>query len=294
MSAAQLYFNYVYAADVSQTTTLTATGEEQGAAPATPDEVVQVNVSASQLNGLMSVGAQSEAGVGYPEVTLDWINLDGPTCPKWSAFMAVQAKGMSPIDFTDDAGVSKPTLQKVFATQTFTYVANAENLLLAIPPEAISDVDYSGTISLTRATVPLSATNMGGSSDRILGAAITAESGDLTADDKKAVRGLFLQALAAGRYQQSNPGVTGGADLPAGASPGFDFQAGDMVSVYTRLTLTKTRTFIPDPSDVLDGEGGMKFKVDGSTVIIGDTNAVDDSVESDAKTWTVEWKLTVA
>jgi hypothetical protein len=135
---------------------------------------------------------------------------------------------------------------------------------------------------------------MGGSSDRILGAPITAPSGDLTDDAKKAVRGLFLQALAAGRYQQSNPGVTGGADLPAGASPGFDFQVGDVVSVYTQLTLTKTRTFIPDPSDVLDGAGGMKFKVDGSTVIIGDTNPADDSVESDAKTWVVEWKLTVA
>lgn len=293
--SAQLYFNYVYAADASQTTTLTATGEEQGAAPATPDEVVQVNVSAGELNGLMTVGAQSEAGVGYPEVTLDWISLQGKTDSKWTNFMAVQAAGTAPIDFTDDSTLgSKPTLQKVFSTETFTYVTNAESLLLAIPPEAISNVDYSGAISLKRGAGTLSAAFMGGSSDRILGAPITAPSGDLTDDAKKAVRGLFLQALAAGRYQQSNPGVTGGADLPAGASPGFDFQVGDVVSVYTQLTLTKTRTFIPDPSDVLDGAGGMKFKVDGSTVIIGDTNPADDSVESDAKTWVVEWKLTVA
>lgn len=297
MSTASLFFNYVYAADASQTTTLTVTGEQQDSAPdgITVDEVVVVNVTAGQLNSLMTVGAQSEAGVGYPAVTLDWVALQGSTDSKWTDFMEVKAAGSDPTDFADDSTLgAKPTLQKVFSTQTFTYNANSTSPLLAIPPEAISNVDYSGAISLERNGSNLSPTSMGGSADRILGAPITAESGDLSADDKKAVRGLFLQALAAGRYQQSSPGVTGGADLPAGASLGFDFKVGDIVNVYTLLTLTKTREFIPDTADVLPGAGGMKFKVDGSTVVIGDTNTADDSVSSDSKTWAVQWQLTVA
>jgi len=300
MSTASLFFNYVYAADASQTTTLKVTGEQQDAGPTgvSVDETVVVNVTANQLNGLMTVGAQSEAGVGYPAVTLDWTALQGSTDPKWSAFMGVTGPGVAPQDFADDSSpaVAKPTLQKVFSTETFTYTANSTSPLLAIPPEAISNVDYSGAISIVRGAYDLSPTSMGGLADRILGAPITAESGDLSADDKKAVRGLFLQALAAGRYQQSSPGVTGGADLPAGASPGFNFVAGDIVNVYTVLTLTKTREFIPDTADVLPGAGGMKFKVNGVDVelTIGDNDASDDFVASDPKTWAVQWQLTVA
>jgi hypothetical protein len=297
MSTASLFFNYVYAADVSQTTTLKVTGEQQDSGPTgvNVDEVVVVNVTASQLNGLMVVEAQSAAGVGYPAVTLDWLALQGSTDSKWEDFMEVKAAGTAPTDFSDDSTLgSKPTLQKVFSSQTFTYDANSTSPLLAIPPEAISNVDYSGAISIVRGAYDLSPTSMGGSANRILGAPITAESGDLSTDDKKAVRGLFLQALAAGRYQQSSPGVTGGADLPAGASPGFNFMAGDIVNVYTLLTLTKTREFIPDTADVLPGAGGMKFKVDGVDVTIGDTNTADDFVSSDPKTWAVQWVLTVA
>jgi len=300
MSTATLFFNYVYEADASQTTTLKVTGEQQDSGPTgvSVDETVVVNVTAAELNGLMIVGAQGTTGVGYPVVTLDWHALHAKTNPKWQAFVGVTGPGVTPQDFADDSSpaVAKPTLQKVFSTETFTYVANSTSPLLAIPPEAISNVDYSGAISIVRGAYDLSPTFMGGSADRILGAPITAESGDLSANDKKAVRGLFLQALAAGRYQQSSPGVTGGADLPAGASPGFDFKAGDIVNVYTLLTLTKTRTFIPDvDNDTVQGTSGMKFKVNNSEVIIGGgTGTEDDSVESDAKTWTVLWQLTVA
>uniref|UniRef100_A0A6C0HGR3 Uncharacterized protein n=1 Tax=viral metagenome TaxID=1070528 RepID=A0A6C0HGR3_9ZZZZ len=298
--SASLYFNYVYAADASQTTTLKVTGEQQDAPPAgvSVDETVVVNVTASQLNTLMTVGAQSEAGVGYPTVTLDWESAVGNALnTKWAAFMGVTGPGVAPVNFADDSSpaVAKPTLQKVFSTETFAYTANPTSPLLKIPPEAISNVDYSGAISIKKVGADLSKTVMAGGGT-ILGASITAESGDLSANDKKAVRGLFLQALAAGRYQQSSTAPPNGSDLPSGASPGFAFETGDIVSFYTVLSLTKTRTFIPDTDNTtVEGNSGMKFKVNGVNVIIGGgTSTADDSVASDAKTWTVRWQLTVA
>lgn len=293
--SATLYFNYLYTGNAAQTTTLTVSGEEQDAAPVGDvDEVVVASVTAAELNALMVVGAQGTTGVGYPSVTLDWAPVVSAD-PLWTAFMEVKPEGVAPVDFADHDGTQLPTLQKVFAIEPFTFNTNASDPLLTIPPEAIKKVDYSGPIELKRGEgTVLSPAVMAGAGG-ILGAAITAPTDETLSDSQQAaVRGLFLQAMAAGRYKQSPAKAPDGSDLPEGTSPGFDFEVGDIVKVYTVLTLTKTRKFIPATDDAtVGGTAGMKFKVkvDGSDVIVD--GGVEDQVASDAKTWTVEWQLKV-
>jgi hypothetical protein len=290
-----LYFNYPYTANATQTTTLTVSGEEQDAAPIPEvdvDEVVVVNVTAAELNALMTVGAQGTTGVGYPSVTLDWAPLVSAD-PLWVKFTEVKGEGVDPVDFADHMSNQVPTLQKVFSAETFAFETNAANKLLTIPPEAIKKVDYSGPIELRRGEgTVLSPSVMAGAAG-ILGAAITAPSDESLSDTQQAaVRGLFLQALAAGKYKQSGAKAPDGSDLPAGKSSGFDFEQNDMIKVYTVLTLTKTRSFIPATDDAtVTGTAGMKFKVDGSDVVVD--GGVEDQVASDPKTWTVEWQLKI-
>ena len=293
--SALLFFNYAYTANAAQTTTLTVSGEQQDSRPegvAVPDEIVVVDVTAAELNNLMDVGSQGTTGVGYPQVVLDWASVTSLN-GKWTSFMEGQLTGVAPIDFQDDSVEgNKPTLQKVFSTASFEFTTNAGNVLLSIPPEAIKNVDYSGAIALTYGQTTLSPTAMSGAAT-ILGESVTAGTDESLADTKQAaVRGLFLQALAAGRYQQSPANPPSGSDLPADASPGFDFQAGDMVKVYTVLSLTKTRSFIPATDDAtVEGSAGMKFVVDGTNIIV---DGQSDTVASDVKTWTVEWQLKVS
>jgi hypothetical protein len=290
-----LFFDYLYTGDASQTTTLTVSGEAQDAQPAGVtmiDERVLVSVSAAELNSLMSVGAQGTTGVGYPSVTLDWSAITSATA-KWAAFMKVEGAGVAPVDFQDGVPSSKPTLQKVFATEPFKYDTNSANPLLTIPPEAIKKVDYSAGISLKRGASDLSASAMAGLG-AILGDAVTAGTENSLVDSQQAaVRGLFLQALAAGKYMQSGAKAPDGSDLPAGKSSGFDFKAGDSIKLYTVLSLTKTRSFIPATDDAtVEGNTGMKFTVDGSDVTIV-VDGVEDTVASDVKQWTVEWELKI-
>jgi len=295
--SANLFFNYLYTADAAQTTTLTVSGEQQDAEPAGItgyNETVVVHVTPAELNALMVVNDQAggTGGYGYPEVVLDWGSVSSLDA-KWTSFMATQPAGVAPVDYNDSENGVKKTLQKVFAAETFTFETNSTSPLLTIPPEAVQNVDYSGAIELKRGGTVLSPTQMAGDS-AILGAAITANTGELTGDDKKAVRGLFLQSLAAGRYKQSTTTAPAGSDLPADASPGFNFQNNDMVTFYTKLNLTKTRTFVKAGDDAtVEGSAGMKFKVDGVDVTIGDGNTADDSVASDVRTWTVKWELKV-
>jgi hypothetical protein len=292
--SANLFFNYLYTADASQTTTLTVSGEQQDTEPAGItgiNETVVVHVTPAELNALMVVNDQAggSGGYGYPEVVLDWASVSSLNA-MWTSFMAV---GAAPIDFNDSESGVKKTLQKVFATETFEFITNSTSPLLTIPPEAVQNVDYSGAIELKRGATTLSPTGMAGAS-AILGEPITANTGELTGDDKKAVRGLFLQSLAAGRYKQSTTTAPAGSDLPADASPGFNFLNNDMVTFYTRLNLTKSRTFVKaSDDDTVEGSAGMKFKVDGVDVTIGDGNTADDSVASDVKAWTVKWELKV-
>jgi hypothetical protein len=286
---ASLFFDYVYTSSAAQETVVTVSGEEQsGVSGAVADETVVVNVSKAKIDALMTVGAQSASGVGYPQVSLDWNGLAAELDPKWADLLGVTG---TPTTFNDDSSppVAISTLQTVFATKGFTFTA-PDSLLLTIPPEAISKVGVTGTIILTPS---VSVSYMRGENS-ILGTLDTAPSTDVLDDDKhKAIRGLFLQALAAGRYDQSGSTAASDANLPATASPGFDFSVDDTITFYTRFTLTKTRRYVPDPEDQLDGVGAgnaPKFTINGTDIVIDD---VDDTLTSDPKTWTVEWVLKV-
>lgn len=289
MSAA-LYFDYVYEASAAQETVVTVSGESQaGVSGAVADETVVVSIPKATLDSLITVGAQGTTGVGYPALTLDWTTLSAQLDPKWAALLAVSD---TPTTFDDDSTppVAIRTLQKVFATEGFTF-GDESSLLLSIPPEAISRVGVTGAIGLVdSSTASLSLEAMVGSST-VLGPAVVATTSDNLDGAPMAVRGLFLQALAAGRYKQSSTSASSSQNLAStpAVAPGFDFQASDKITVYTRLTLNKTRRYIPDPADQLPGQGGMAFKINGTDTVIDD---VDDTLTSDPKMWTVAWELT--
>lgn len=293
MASASLFFDYVYTAEAAQTTLVTVSGESQtGVSGAVADETIVVNVPKAKIDALMSVGAQGTTGVGYPAVTLDWRGLATELDTKWADLLAISDV---PTTFEDDS-VPNPaaisTLQTVFASQGFTFsnVGNTPDqlLLLTIPPEAISKVGVTGTISLAGG-YPV---DLMVGSGTLLGTTVTAPNTNALSDPQElAVRGLFLQALAAGRYDQSGSTAAGNANLPATASPGFDFSVGDTITFYSRFSLTKTREYIPDPADQLNGVGGVGFKINGTNLVID--AGPEDRVLSTPREWTVAWQVTV-
>ena len=284
------FFDYVFGATGSQTTTMTVLGESATSPVATPDQVINVSVPKTFMNTAMTVAGQTGAGIGYPSVLLEW-KMHGLLNAVYDKYVAVVAQ---PTTFYDDANEEKSTLQKVFSTQEFVF--DDKNLLAKIPIEAVKSIDYSGALGIKNesgnnavrlVTDPVS--NAVG----ILQYSIFADNDVVLADDKKrAVRSLFLQALAADRYLQASAGATAGDATSQSASTGFRFQADDSVSIYTRLKLVKTRKFNPDSglSEVVSS-GGKKFSVDGCDVVIGDTDNSDDSYASEGKEWLVEWKM---
>jgi hypothetical protein len=199
----------------------------------------------------------------------------------------------TPTTFYDDAGQEKSTLQKVFSTQEFVF--DDTNLLAKIPIEAVKSIDYSGALGIKNesgnAAVRL-VTDPVSNSLGILQYSIVAETDVVLADDKKrAVRSLFLQALAADRYLQASAGATAGVATSQAASTGFRFQEGDEVSIFTRLQLVKTRKFQPDTDSQVVTSDGLKFSVDGCDVVIGGGTDADDSYASSPKPWVVEWRM---
>lgn len=290
LTAKTFFFDYVFGATGSQTTTMTVLGESATSPVATPDQVINVSVPKTYMNTAMVVGGQTGPGFGYPQVTLSW-TMHGHLNTVYDKYVAVNAA--APTTFTDDAEQTKSTLQKVFSTQEFVF--DPDNLLAKIPIEAVKSIDYSGALGIKNesgndavklVTDPIS--NAVG----ILPSSIIAENDVVLADDKKrAVRSLFLQALAADRYLQASDGATAGDATSQSASTGFRFQAGDSVSIYTRLQLVKTRKFQPDTESQVVSSGVLKFSVDGCDVVIGDETDADDSYASSPKEWLVEWKM---
>jgi hypothetical protein len=285
------YFEYVFGATGSQTTTMTVLGESATTPVASPDQVINVGVPVSLMNSAMVVGGQTGLGFGYPEVTLSWTMITELNT-MYDTYVAVDA--VAPTTFRDYLNQEdKATLQKVFAQAAFTF--DPDNLLGKIPIEAVKSIDYSGALGVknedgVNATVLVSGSQ--GEAQGILPYSIIAETDVALADDKKrAVRSLFLQALAADRYLQASAGATAGDATSQSASTGFRFQEGDEVSIFTRLQLVKTRKFQPDTESQVVSSGGLKFSVDGCDVVIGDGTEADDSYASEPKYWVVEWRM---
>jgi len=297
-AACDLIFDHTFMGGASQTTTMTVLGQYQDASGVTADETIVVNVTAAQLGDLLDVGLQSSPGVGYPAVALDWTSVGSALNAKYDEFVLVDS-GSSGIDFTDDAAQLVPTLQKVFSSREFTYDASP---LDSIPIEAVHAVDYSGPLTVKNSS-DLDAVGKlvaPTGTESLLGQAISAGSEAVLGDSKQAaVRSLYLQTLAADRYQQATAPAGASEPTSQAASAGFNFQTGDSLTVYTLLALTKTRKFIPKADETGVGAvgstpGAKKFAIDGSNVVIGDIDESDDSYASTALNHIVAWKLVVA
>lgn len=292
-----LIFDHTFVGGAAQTTTMTVLGELEYSSGVNPDEVIQVNVTVAQLNALLTVGAQSEAGLGYPEVTLSLGGVRSALNTAYDSFVLVD-NASSGVQFTDGNGDSCDTLQKVFSGRSFTF--DTTSPLASIPIEAVKAIDYSGPITVKNAaadsvvTTKLVAPDASATAG-LLSRTIIAGTDSSLADTKEAaVRSLYLQALAADRYQQATAPAGPNDPTSQSASAGWNFQESDTLTIYTDLALVKTRKFIPDPDSFVGGTpGDIKFAIDGSDVVIGDVNLSDDQYDSSPLSHIVAWKLKV-
>jgi hypothetical protein len=247
------------------------------------------------MNNLITVGSQATPGIGYPAVTVNFHVLSSELNAAYDLF-----KDVDPVlpgtTFADASALGySDTLQKVFASETFTF---ASNPLGSIPIESVKHVDYSGALTLKNsddATAAVLVPTGVGLSGGLLPPSLTAGNDETLTDEKQiAVRSLYLQALAADKYRAASAPASGSQPTSQATSAGFIFAVGDVVSFFTKLSLTKTRKFIPDTADTSAKSKELKFAVDGSNVVIGDADATDDEYSSTPLDWTIRWKVVVA
>jgi len=289
---ADLEFQYVFEGTAAQTTEMTVLGESVTSSDF--DQEIVVSVGTTVMNTLMVVGTQATTGIGYPEVTANFHVLSTALNAAYTQFKDVDPvlPGTTFADLSTQ-GYSD-TLQKVFASETFSF---ASNPLGSIPIESVKKVDYSGALTLKNsddvtAAVLVATDSLSGG---LLPPSLVAPDSDTLTDDKEiAVRSLYLQALAADKYLAASSPAIGNEPTSQATSAGFVFAAGDSVSFFTKLYLTKTRKFIPDTSATSTNSNVLSFAVDGSNVVIGDGNTTDDEYSSTPLPWTIKWKVVVA
>lgn len=294
--ACDIFFDCVYTGSAAQDTKITVLGEAQSGNGLSPDQTIVVDVSPSELNTLMTVGAQTAAGVGYPDVTLSWSSVQSRLNAAFDLYSGVTG---TPAQFRDSAAEVLNTLQKVFATREFDWGATA-NPLASIPIEAVKEIKYDEPLVITNssgaASTKLAGTQGSPAFTLLGGGTSSGTAADLSGAEnaeKKAVRSLYLQALAADRYEQTGTPASA-SEATAPGTGGFNFLEDDTVTVYTELQLTKTRVFVPDVVSVVGGtSGGLKFAVDGSDVVIGDGTTADDEMVSEPLPHLIAWKLRV-
>lgn len=292
--ACDIFFDCVYTGTAAHDTKITVLGEAQSGTGLTPDQTIVVDVSPSELNTLMTVGAHS--GVGYPDVTLTWASVQDKLNAAFDLYSGVTG---TPAQFRDSAAEVHNTLQKVFATREFNWGTTA-NPLASIPIEAVKEIKYDEPLVITNSSGAQStqlAGSQGSPAFTLLGPGISSGTdADLSGAgnaEKKAVRSLYLQALAADRYEETSSPASASQATALG-SGGFNFLEDDTVTVYTELQLTKTRVFVPDTVSVVGGtSGGLKFAVDGSDVVIGEGTTEDDEMASEPLPHLIAWKLRV-
>lgn len=290
--ACEIFFECVYTGSASQDTKIMVLGESQ-VSSLSPNQTIEVHVTAAELNTLMSVAAH--AGVGYPNVTLGWASVKDRLNEAFDLYRGVTG---TPAQFRDSEVEIQSTLQKVFATREFSYGATA-NPLASIPIEAVKEIKFDEPLTIKNSTDAVSVKLAGAQGEEstfsLLGAGISSgTAADLSAledAEKRAVRSLYLQTLAADRYEATATGATGG-DATASGTGGFNFLEDDTLTVFVELQLTKTRVFVPDSASI-GGSGAIKFAVDGSDVVIGDGTTNDDKMVSEALSHLVAWKLRV-
>lgn len=303
---ASLYFDYSYKGSVAQTTEITVLGEEDSGMNA--DATIVVNVAPADMANLLTVSFNAgETGVPgtYPTVTLDWTQIAKSANRVYANWVSMGEAGGAPkSSFVDDSGISAASdttkakgLQDLFSSYGFTYTANADSPLNLIPPEAVKSVDYSSAITVTSpvngAAVQLIA---GADANGLIGDSLVPVVCDGAAaydagSETGAVRSLYLQALAAGRITQATTPSASGNDVPAPGQALFDPKEGDTITVYTPLSLTKTRHFLPDTVSDVAQPGSFKFMVDGTDGLVIDSSG--QTLASDPKLYTVAWQFNV-
>ena len=290
-----MFFDYLYTGTAAQDTKITVLGQDETETGITGTiyQTIEVQVTPSELNNLMSV-APGHTGMGYPDVTLDWNSVKNKLNAAFDLYSGVTG---TPAQFRDSAVVVKDTLQRVFSTETFDWGATA-NPLASIPIEAVKEIKYDEPLEIKNSSGAVSTKLAGtqGSPDfTLLGGSLSSgKAADLSTEpEKKAIRSLYLQALAADRYDMTATPASG-SDATATGAGAFDFRPEDTLQVYTQIMLTKTRRFIPDTESVVGGTPGtLKFAVDGCDVVIGDGNAEDDKMASQPLRHVIAWRLKV-
>jgi hypothetical protein len=289
-----MFFDYLYTGTAAQDTKITVLGQAETETGITGIyQTIEVQVTPTELNGLMSVAA-GHTGMGYPDVTLDWNSVKNKLNAAFDLYSGVTG---TPAQFRDSAVAVKDTLQKVFSTETFDWGATA-NPLASIPIEAVKNIKYDEPLEIKNSSSAVStklAGTQGSPAFSLLGGSLSSgKAADLSTEpQKKAIRSLYLQALAADRYDKTATPASG-SDATATGAGAFDFRPEDTLHVYTELMLTKTRKFVPDTQSVVGGTpGDLKFAVDGCDVVIGDGNAEDDKMASQPLRHVIAWKLKV-
>lgn len=277
MSAVNLQYQSVYAADASQDTTLTVLGEDGLSIVA--DEVIVSNVSLTALKNALKYSpgwtfpadGKISPDTDLPDVTWDpsvlvaaMAESSGETVE--DKFVKKYTTGTAPT-FADDSSATCDSIQKVL----YNLQTASASIIDEIPFEAITKV------AVSTPTV-----------DSLASKLIASSATDNQASPQF---NLFEAAIAAGRAP-----VEGDANDAAGK---LALALGDSFSVFVRYALSKSRTVVIDlaqgvPSgDAADAAGASsapKFRFPN-----GDLLAAGDN-DSDSATGThlVEWKFVAA
>jgi hypothetical protein len=271
--ATDMFYDLNFEATAAQKVTLTVLGESNAAK--SPDDVIEVSVTAAEMAGLLAVQSGWQAPQDgrfvageqpYPDLTLSFSGVS-------SKITAVDTKLRV---FTDAAGVvatdcvfgpegdilstDNKNLQSYFLSKVFDYSADADKDLLSIPPEAIKLVEQA---DLTGVSVLATVLSDGAGAQVPYNDPMTSD-----LDRKKSIRALFEQAVGASKWK-SNAVADGGVST-GGA---WEFVPNDSMTFYINYSLTKTRTYKPD-ADVLSlTSGAARFKIPGSGVeLTGETD----------------------
>ena len=277
MSAVNLQYQSVYAAEASQNTSLTVLGED--GLSIVPDETIVSEVSLAALKNALKYSpgwafpadGKIAPDTDLPDVTWDPSALVGAM--KESSGETVEAKfvkkyttGTAPT-FADDAANTCDSIQKVL----YNLQTASASIIDDIPFEAITKV------AVTTPSVDSLASKLVASSP--------------TDNQASPQFNLFEAAIAAGRAP-----VEGSGDDSAGK---LALNAGDSISVFVRYALSKSRTVeidlaqgVPsgDAADTAGASSAPKFRFPN-----GDLLAAGDN-DSDSATGThlVEWKFVAA
>jgi hypothetical protein len=276
---ATLEYNYPsWAADVTQTNTITVLGEDS--ADITADETIVINVPLAKLKECIVYESQwttSDDGAGdqpLPKVEFRPSETYAAKSELDAMFAQLKALGTGTVGnrtFTDDASATHDQFGKILINDvTFTgSVFDSQDL----PKVAIRSVE-EGAITVDNVTTTVATRN-------------TADH----AGHKVYLEGLFEQLVAADRIKKDD--ATSDNNAAFGPCKMPTLQAGDSLSFLVTYTFSKTREYEVDGLDAGNGNNASKaltLTIGGSTFTIN-TGAADGSETSEDLVKTYAFKM---